>query len=76
MGRAHRSLSRRPAVDELIYKGFIAGVRFDDNDRIFVGRLVGINDVVGFHAGSVQGLTAAFHAAVDDYVATCEAAGK
>jgi len=58
------------------YRGFYARVDYDAEDEIFVGRLSGINDVVGFHASSVQELKAAFHEAVDDYVETCRKAGK
>lgn len=60
----------------MIYKGYAAAVEFDGDDEIFVGRIVGIRDVVGFHADSVEELKAAFHEAVDDYVETCRRAGK
>lgn len=60
----------------MVYKGYAAAVEFDGDDEIFVGRLVGINDVVGFHADSVDELKAAFHEAVDDYIQTCRQAGK
>ena len=58
------------------HKGYLAKVEFDPEDEIFVGHLAGIRDVVGFHADTVEGLKAAFHAAVDDYVETCVKAGK
>ena len=58
------------------YKGYSARVEFDGEDEIFVGRIAGINDVVGFHGDTVEDLKAAFHEAVDDYLATCEKAGK
>jgi predicted HicB family RNase H-like nuclease len=54
----------------------VARVAFDDEDEIFVGRIVSINDIGGFHANSVADLNAAFHEAVEDYVATCAKAGK
>ena len=31
------------------YKGYIAKVEFDAEDRIFVGHIIGTRDVVGFH---------------------------
>ena len=43
------------------YKGHFANVEFDAEDEIFTGRLAGVNDVVGFHADSVEALKAAFH---------------
>jgi predicted HicB family RNase H-like nuclease len=60
----------------LSYKGFSAVVEFDADDMIFTGRLAGINDVVGFHADTVEALVEAFHEAVDDYVETCDRIGK
>ena len=58
------------------YKGYAASVELEPEDGVFVGRLLGINDVVGFHAESVGALQAAFHEAVDDYIETCVKAGK
>jgi len=58
------------------YKGYQARVDFDPDDGIFVGRIAGIDDNVGFHADSVKGLLDAFHEAVDDYLETCEKIGK
>jgi len=58
------------------YKGYFATVEFDSEDHIFVGHVVGIRDVVGFHGESVVGLESAFHEAVDDYLAACEELGQ
>ena len=63
-------------MNSLSYKSYLARVEFDSDDRLFVGRIAGINDVVGFHAQSVAELEKAFRDAVDDYVATCERIGK
>lgn len=60
----------------IVYKGYAASVEFDPEDMIFVGRLLGVNDVVGFHAESVPELQAAFHEAVEDYIETCAKVGK
>ena len=60
----------------LSYKGFNAVVAFDAEDALLTGRIAGINDVIGFHADDARGLVAAFHEAVDDYLATCTAIGK
>ena len=60
----------------LSYKGFAARVEFDAEDELLVGRIAGINDVVGFHAETVRDLAEAFHEAVDDYIDTCRSAGK
>lgn len=60
----------------MTYNGYLARVDYDAEDHLFTGRIAGINDVVGFHGESVRELEAAFHEAVDDYVATCAKAGK
>ncbi len=63
-------------MNAMSHRGYRARVEYDAEDEIFVGRVAGINDVVGFHAATVDGLKAAFHEAVDDYVQTCAKAGK
>ena len=58
------------------YKGYSARIAYDDEDRIFTGRVAGIRDGVGFHAETVDDLRAAFEEAVDDYLETCAKLGK
>lgn len=60
----------------LSYKGYNAAVEFDADDLLLVGRIAGINDVVGFHGRDAEDIVAAFHEAVDDYLETCAAIGK
>lgn len=62
--------------DILTYKGYSAKIEFDAEDRIFFGRLAGINDGVSFHADTVAELIEAFHEAVEDYLETCAKIGK
>jgi len=52
----------------LTYGGYAAHVEFDGEDRLFVGRIAGIVDIVTFHGESVSELEQAFHDAVDDYL--------
>lgn len=59
----------------MTYKGYFARIEFDAQGQILVGRLAGISDIVTFHGESVTELEAAFHEAVDDYVASCEKLG-
>ena len=37
-------------MNSLKYKGYTARIDFDPEDEIFVGRVVGIKDIIGFHA--------------------------
>lgn len=60
----------------MTYKGYSARVEFDAEDRLFVGHLAGVRDIVGFHGASVAELEAAFHEAVDDYLAACKKLGQ
>lgn len=60
----------------MIYKGYHAKIEFSEDDGCFVGHILGIRDVVGFHGESVGELKAAFEDAVDGYLDVCERAGK
>lgn len=55
----------------LTHLGYKASVEFDAEDEIFTGRILGINDVVGFHGSSVEEVKSAFIEAVEDYLETC-----
>jgi len=63
-------------VNTLTYKGYTARIDFDDRDNILVGRLLGINDFIGFHADNGTELREAFKEAVDDYLEACQEVGK
>jgi predicted HicB family RNase H-like nuclease len=63
-------------MNMLSYKGYTAAVEFDADDFLLVGRIAGINDVVGFHGSNAEEIMAAFHEAVDDYLETCASVGK
>lgn len=63
-------------MNVMTYKGYKARVEFNAENEVFIGHLAGLNDVVSFHADTVAGLKAAFHQAVEDYVASCKKAGK
>jgi predicted HicB family RNase H-like nuclease len=63
-------------MNAMHYKGYSARVEYDDDDEIFIGHLVGINDIIGFHADTVAELKKAFTETVDDYIETCRRIGK
>jgi predicted HicB family RNase H-like nuclease len=60
----------------MTYKGYKARIEFDQRDAIFTGKIVGIADTITFHGETVKELRADFEAAVDHYVADCEATGR
>ena len=63
-------------MSSMSYKGYSARVEFDAEDRLFVGHLAGVRDIVGFHGASVAELEKAFHEAVNDYLAACKKLGQ
>ena len=58
------------------YKNYVARNDYDEVDRIFVGHLAGIKDIVGFHGTTVDELENAFHESVDNYLAICLETGR
>jgi predicted HicB family RNase H-like nuclease len=62
--------------DFLEYKGYIGSVHFSGEDDVFHGKLQGIRDLVTYEGTDVKSLKQSFHAAVDDYLATCKRRGK
>jgi predicted HicB family RNase H-like nuclease len=53
----------------MTYKGYNASMVFDADDKVIVGRVVDIDDIITFHGESVAEFEANFHAAVDGYLA-------
>ena len=60
----------------MAYKGYTASMIFDTEDKIIVGRVIDIDDIVSFHGDSVPEFEANFHAAVDAYIAACAKLGS
>ena len=59
-------------MNTLKYKGYIGSVAYSEPDKVFFGKIEGIEGLVNYEGESVQELTAAFHEAVDDYLIFCE----
>ena len=62
-------------MNTMSYKGYIGTISFSEKDRIFFGKVEGIDGLVNFEGKSVDDLTEAFHNAVDDYLEYCKAEG-
>lgn len=58
------------------YKGYEAVVTFDQEDHLFVGRVINTRDVIAFDGASVDELEQSFHNAIDEYLEDCRAIGK
>ncbi len=63
-------------MNTMKYRGYFASIEFDDEDRIFIGHLAGIQDIVGFHGSTVDELETAFHEATDNYISISEETGR
>ena len=62
-------------MSSMIHRSYTARIDYDERDNIFVGRLLGIRAIIGFHADNVADLRAEFEKAVDDYIAECDERG-
>lgn len=60
----------------LEYKGYIASVEFDADDKCLFGKIEHINDLIMFDGNDSQEIEKAFHEAVDSYLAFCQERGK
>ncbi len=60
-------------MNTLNYKNYLGTVNFSEKDGVFFGKVEGIDGLVNFEGESVPELTQAFHDAVDEYIAYCEA---
>lgn len=63
-------------MNAMSHKGYTARIEYDNEDRIFVGRIAGTRDIVSFHGTSVNELEKAFREAVEDYLDACEKLGQ
>lgn len=58
------------------YKSFVGKTDYSKKDKIFYGKLEGINDLITFESKGVDKLEKSFHEAVDDYIASCKSISK
>ncbi len=63
-------------MNTMTYRKYSARIDHDDEDRLFIGHVAGIRDVIGLHGESVEELEQAFHEAVDNYLAACGQLGQ
>lgn len=62
-------------MNTMTYKGYTARVEYDERDNLFVGRVLGIRNIISFHGETVAQLRAEFELAVKDYLADCKEQG-
>lgn len=63
-------------INSMSYKGYTASMVFDTGDKIIVGRVQDVDDIIAFHGESVVEFEANFHVAIDDYLAASKELGS
>lgn len=62
--------------NRMTYKGYSASMTFDADDKIIVGRVLDIDDIITFHGESITEFEQAFQSSVNDYIMACEQLGQ
>ena len=60
----------------ITYQNYIAEVTFDDEDNIFCGNVIGINDVLSFEGDSLEEAINEFYCVINGYIKWCNEYGK
>ena len=60
----------------MAYRGYSASMTFDSEDKIIVGRVLDVDDIISFHGDSISEFESNFHMVVDDYISACERLGS
>lgn len=60
----------------MTYKGYTASMIFDPEDKIIVGRVLEIDDIISFHGESILEFESNFHAAIEGYLAASKTLGS
>lgn len=58
--------------DVMKYKGFIGSVHYASEDRIFYGKVEGVNDLISFEGSTVDELEEGFKLMVDEHIKDCK----
>ena len=62
-------------MNTMSHKGYTARVEYDERDNIFVGRILGIRNIISFHGETVAELRTEFEHALKDYLSECKKEG-
>ncbi len=63
-------------MNVLEYRGYVTKVHFDAEGHRLYGKVQGIVDAVNYESTTIDGVEAAFHDAVDCYLAFCDNVGR
>lgn len=53
---------------ELCYKGYQADIEYDPDDKIFVGKVLGVRDSLNFHGETLDELKYTLQRCIDNYI--------
>lgn len=59
----------------LKYKGYTANIEYSSEDKVFLGKLANIKDVILFEGHNPEEIERAFKEAVEDYLESCRKLG-
>lgn len=59
-------------MNTMSYRGYTSRMDFDTEDKIIVGQVIDIDDIITFHGTSVVEFETAFQTAVEGYIYACE----
>lgn len=60
----------------LEYKGYKTRIIYSQEDDVYYGEIININDSVSFHSENIPTIEDEFHKAVDDYIEMCKSISK
>lgn len=63
-------------MNSMTYRGYTTRMDFDADDKIIVGRVIDIDDIITFHGLSISEFELAFKTAVDGYIHACIELGQ
>ena len=53
---------------DMTYRGYYAGITYDEDDKIWVGSVLDVVDSITFHGRNMTELMDSFHRAIDNYL--------
>ena len=68
MTKAEKLLKRFHSGNVLKYKGYIGSVHYAAEDRVFYGKVEGINDLISFEGSTVDDLEDGFQYMVNEHI--------
>ena len=63
-------------INSMSYKGYTVSMIFDAEDKVIVGRVQDIDDIISFHGESVAEFESNFHMVIEDYLAASKQLGS